>query len=417
MMGFPMFARQDVTQAWQEAVEADLPSPRTLYIHIPYCRSHCPFCPFYLKTDTSGESREYVRLLCRELEGAAPDFSGHPINAAYFGGGTPSDLSGRELASLLDAFRKNYHLASDCEITIEGRIDGFDVEKVKLLAARGANRLSIGIQTFDTELRQQLGRQSERSFILRRLEELANLNEMTLVIDLLYALPGQTLDRWSKDLDTLFSCTRLSGLDLYRLKINSGMPLAKTIASGIMPDVPSDKEAYEMFLAGVERMKREGAVRLSPVHFSLDRRERNLNNTVSSSKNVCLQFGMKAVGRLSGQRFHQHRDFELYRADVEAGRKPISEAGTLPDDFAVCGALAGEIYCRMQICPENIARTAPGHLRRSIYHKLNQATQPWVEKKYLFPETKGVYKLTEKANFSHRAMAGDLMENIAGVFL
>ena len=137
--------------------------------------------------------------------------------------------------SLLDAVRKNYRLAADCEITVEGRIDGFEPEKARRLAAHGANRLSIGIQTFDTELRRRLGRVSDRRAILGRLEALAAINEFSLVIDLLYALPGQTAARWEADLATLLAATRVSGLDLYRLKVSDTLPLAAAIRAGSMP--------------------------------------------------------------------------------------------------------------------------------------------------------------------------------------
>lgn len=147
---------------WEEALAADTATRRTLYIHIPYCRSRCPFCPFYLGGAGEEETAEYVRLLRLELERWGELAGRFPVNAVYFGGGTPSDLGAESLVSLLDAVRKNYRLAADCEITVEGRIDGFEPEKARRLAAHGANRLSIGIQTFDTELRRRLGRVSDR---------------------------------------------------------------------------------------------------------------------------------------------------------------------------------------------------------------------------------------------------------------
>ena len=413
MMGFPCRELPEPHRVWEEALAADIATRRTLYIHIPYCRSRCPFCPFYLGGAGEEETAEYVRLLRLELERWGELAGRFPVNAVYFGGGTPSDLGAESLVSLLDAVRKNYRLAADCEITVEGRIDGFEPEKARRLAAHGANRLSIGIQTFDTELRRRLGRVSARRAILGRLEALAAINEFSLVVDLLYALPGQTAARWEADLATLLASTRVSGLDLYRLKVSDTLPLAAAIRAGKLPPVPDDETAYAMHLAGVEAMRSAGAVRISPVHFAFDARERNLNNTVSSSKQVCLQFGMKAVGRLAGRRFMQHSEFRSYRELVSAGRKPVKSAGLLPPDFAACGELAGQIYRPMRIFPGRVAAAAPAAFRERVETAVRSGAEHWAERGFLTAEPGGGFALTERANFSHREMASDLMERIA----
>ncbi len=416
MMGFFSVPVDDPVAAWREALEKDALSPRTLYIHIPFCRSRCPFCPFYLGAAAPGEMEEYVNLLVRELERWGKEAGRFPVNAVYFGGGTPSDLTSGQFVAILDALHHNYRLAADCEITVEGRIDGLDAKKVRTLAANGVNRLSVGVQTFDTELRRRLGRQSDRATVLARLEELAKLNELAVVIDLLYGLPGQTLADLREDLDLLFSSTQLSGLDLYRLRVGETLPLAKLIAAGKLPATPGEEEAFEMFQLGVERMRAEGAVRLSPLHFAFDARERNLNNTVSGAKNVCLPFGMKAGGRLAGFRFSQHTGLADYRRAVEAGEKPLASAGVYPPDFAACGALSGQIYRRMQVDPVRVAEAAPVAVRDAVRRNLERGADAWKEQGYLTSGGNGVFSLTERANFSHRRMAADLMERIAEAF-
>lgn len=416
MMGFFSIPVADPAAAWREALAEDAPSLRTLYIHIPFCRSRCSFCPFYLGAAGPGELEEYVRLLVRELERWGEEAGRFPVNAVYFGGGTPSDLSAGQFVAILDALHRYYRLAADCEITVEGRIDGLDAEKVLLLAAHGVNRLSIGVQTFDTELRRKLGRQSSRETILARLGELVGLNELAVVIDLLYGLPGQTLADVREDLNILFSSTQLSGLDLYRLRAGETLPLAKLIAEGKLPAVPGEEEAFEMFQLGVARMRAEGAVRLSPLHFAFDARERNLNNTVSGAKHVCLPFGMKAGGRLAGFRFSQHTALADYRRAVEAGEKPLAAAGAYPPDFATCGVLSGQIYRRMLVDPVRVAEAAPEPMRDAVRRNLARGAEAWRERGFLTSGENAVWFLTERANFSHRAMAADLMERIAEAF-
>jgi len=171
-----------------------------------------------------------------------------------------------------------------------------------------------------------------------------------------------------------------------------------------------------MFRLGVERMRAEGAVRLSPLHFAFDARERNLNNTVSGAKNVCLPFGMKAGGRLAGFRFSQHTGLADYRRAVEAGEKPLASAGVYPPDFAACGALSGQIYRRMQVDPVRVAGAAPEAVRDAVRRNLERGVEAWQEQGYLTSAGNGVFSLTERANFSHRKMAADLMERIAEAF-
>lgn len=416
MMGFFSVPAADPAAAWREALDKDALSPRTLYIHIPFCRSRCPFCPFYLGAAGPGEMEEYVNLLVRELERWGEEAGRFPVNAVYFGGGTPSDLSSGQFVAILNALHHHYRLAADCEITVEGRIDGLDAEKVRVLAAHGVNRLSIGVQTFDTALRRKLGRQSDRATVLARLEELAGLNELAVVIDLLYGLPGQTPADLREDLNILFSSTLLSGLDLYRLRVGETLPLAKLIEAGKLPAAPGEEEAFEMFQLGVERMRAEGAGRLSPLHFAFDARERNLNNTVSGAKHVCLPFGMKAGGRLAGFRFSQHTDLADYRRAVEVGEKPLASAGVYPPDFATCGVLSGQVYRRMQIDPARVAGAAPEPVRDAVRRNLARGAEVWQARGYLTSAENGVWSLTERANFSHRAMAADLMERIAEAF-
>lgn len=416
MMGYPVELLEDPAAAWRTAAALDSPSPRSLYVHIPYCRSRCLFCPFYLGAAERSEIDEYVRLLKHELETWAEAAGRFPVNSVYFGGGSPSELDGGELVSILETVRRNYRLAADCEITIEGRIDDLTPDKVRRFADAGVNRLSIGIQTFDTQLRRSLGRRSDRAAILARLGELSRLNELAVVIDLLYGLPGETLEMWERDLDTLFSETRISGLDLYRLRVGEGLPLAAAIAAGKLPPVPPDEAVYGMFLAGVARMKAEGAVRLSPVHFAFEPRERNLHNTVSSSKHACLPFGMKAGGRIAGYRFIQQVDFGKYREMVTAGEKPVVRAGKLPPDFPVCGVLAGQVYRQMRIYPVRVAAAAPEKFRDGVARNLERGILEWIGRGFLTAGECGGFALTEKANYSHRAMASDLMEKIAEAF-
>jgi oxygen-independent coproporphyrinogen-3 oxidase len=138
-----------------------LSRPRTgktaAYVHVPFCETHCLYCGFYTKAYGPGESARYTDALLRELDmwAHAPAQNEGPVHAVYIGGGTPTALEAPDLTRLLRGIGAALSLANDCEITVEGRIHNFGPDKMEACLAGGANRFSLGVQTFDTELRRR----------------------------------------------------------------------------------------------------------------------------------------------------------------------------------------------------------------------------------------------------------------------
>ncbi len=134
------------------------------YIHIPFCSTHCIYCGFFANPAPKNNMQAYAKALVRELE-ADRDLDlvqSHPVNAVYLGGGTPTALESNDLRQVLDTVRRCLPLANDCEITVEGRICDLTEEKIQACIKGGANRFSIGVQTFDTGIRTGLGRVADR---------------------------------------------------------------------------------------------------------------------------------------------------------------------------------------------------------------------------------------------------------------
>ena len=125
---------------------------RAAYLHVPFCVNHCLFCNFYRNAYTADQAARYADMLVAEIEreAARPAIRARAIEAVYLGGGTPSALSAADLSRILTTVRRRLPLAPDCEITIEGRIIHFDPEKIDACLEAGANRISIGVQSFDT---------------------------------------------------------------------------------------------------------------------------------------------------------------------------------------------------------------------------------------------------------------------------
>ena len=224
----------DIAAIWPRLL-ADCGSPRQrlAYIHVPFCANHCLFCAFYRNAYTATEAATYAARVVAEIEREA-DGGGirhHPIEAVYLGGGTPSALSADDLARILDTVRRRLPLAPDCEITLEGRIIHFDDDKIDTCIAAGVNRISVGVQSFDTAVRRRQGRRASKEEAIRFLEGIRDRNRVALVIDLLYGLPGQTLEVWREDL-RIADDLAPDGIDLYGLNLIPGTPLHRAVAAG-----------------------------------------------------------------------------------------------------------------------------------------------------------------------------------------
>ena len=412
LMGFPSEPQEHPQTVWAEALADDDGGRRTLYLHIPFCRSRCSFCLFYSGSATDSERAGYVRLLAKELNDWSERLPPSPINAVYFGGGTPSDLAPQEMELLLGILRSRYPLANDCEITLESRLNGLTDRKIDAAIANGVNRFSLGVQTFDTELRRRLGRVSDRETVLDTLGRLVARNQASVAVDLLYGLPGQTPELLLADLETLLT-SGVSGLSFYRLNVRPTSELAGQLAAGTMPPVPPDETIYRLYELAEERLEAAGVKRLSFKHFSFDPRERNLFNEISAWKVPCLPFGFKARGRLGAYQFRQTVDMAVYRSCVETGAKPVERAGKLPPDYPVAFRLTGQLNSRMTADPAFIAAAAPPELRETVRRVLCEQLSELEREGLTAATAYGGWKLTRMGRFRFYPVATRLLEEIA----
>ncbi|MFH1044930.1 MAG: radical SAM family heme chaperone HemW [Pseudomonadota bacterium] len=190
--------------------------PLALYVHIPWCVRKCPYCDFN-SHEARGEAPEedYVQALIADLELALPQIWGRRVYSVFFGGGTPSLFSARAIEELLAAFRARLNLAADAEITLEANPGTFESAKFCDYCACGINRLSIGIQSFNSAHLQALGRIHDGDEA-RRAIGIAQANFDNINLDLMYALPQQNLQQAEQDIATAagFGTAHLSAYQL-----------------------------------------------------------------------------------------------------------------------------------------------------------------------------------------------------------
>ena len=298
---------------------------RSIYVHIPFCESHCVFCGFYQNAYRSDLAKQYVDALIREMEltAKAPFINVHPFHAVYFGGGTPTALPAESLGRLVSTVKSLFPLSNDCEVTLEGRIYHFTKEKVGAALNAGINRFSLGVQTLDTRVRKRLGRRDSREKVTETLMLLRDLGKAATIIDLIYGLPGQSLEIWADDIRGFLSLG-LDGCDLYQLNVYKGGPLEKSVARGSLPRPATLREQADYYIRGVELMEAAHYRRLSITHWGRTSRERNLYNLFSRGRSECVPLGSGAGGWLGNYFFFVEGDLKDYISTIKAGRKPLS---------------------------------------------------------------------------------------------
>lgn len=318
-------AEEEIAATYASLTQKSRHGKTAAYIHVPFCESHCLYCGFYRKRYDEGQSRAYADALIAELRAGAesPLQASAPIHAVYIGGGTPTSLEAPDLKRILDAIRENLPLANDCELTVEGRIWNFGPEKMEACLEGGANRFSIGVQTFDTKLRQSMHRLADRDTVLTALARLRDYDQAAVIIDLIYGFPNQTMELWEEDI-RIFQGLGLDGVDLYQLKVFPGTPLSKAIDKGRFPPGADLATRARMYARGTELMADAQYTRLSVNHWGRTPRERNIYNHMMKSPSCCLPFGPGAGGSAHGHFFFLETDYDVWRrAVLDDGRKPL----------------------------------------------------------------------------------------------
>ena len=229
--------------------------PLSLYVHLPWCIKKCPYCDFnsheFRGDDARSAQDAYVDALLADLEASLPLIWGRTVHTIFFGGGTPSLFSPEVIDRLVGGLRARLRLAADCEIALEANPGTFEKDRFKAFRQAGITRLSIGVQSFNDAHLKALGRVHDRAQALAAVAEAAQVFD-TFNLDLMYALPGQTLAQLSEDVDTALGFAP-PHLSIYHLTIEPNTVFAKH-----PPVLPEDDDAYAMMDRITERTAAAG---------------------------------------------------------------------------------------------------------------------------------------------------------------
>ena len=215
--------------------------PLSLYIHLPWCLKKCPYCDFNSHEMRAADLPEqrYLDALMADLEASLPLIWGRTVHSIFIGGGTPSLFSPDAIDRLIGGIRARLKLEPACEITLEANPGTFEKDRFKAFRAAGVTRLSIGVQSFNDAYLKALGRVHDRAQALAAVEEAAQAFD-TFNLDIMYALPGQTLADLKLDMATALSLAP-SHISIYHLTIEPNTYFAK-----FPPVIPEEDTAYDM---------------------------------------------------------------------------------------------------------------------------------------------------------------------------
>lgn len=328
---------QTAVLRWQRPGALQLPAlpPLSLYIHLPWCLKKCPYCDFnsheWGAAAGQGDMPEqrYLDALRADLEASLPLIWGRTVHSVFIGGGTPSLFSPDAIDRLLSDVRSLLRLEADAEITLEANPGTFEKDRFRGYRQAGVTRLSIGVQSFDDRFLKAIGRVHDAAQARAAVEEAADTFN-TFNIDLMYALPGQTLADLDRDLDVALGYAP-PHLSVYHLTLEPNTYFAKH-----PPQVPDDDTAYEMLDRITERTVGEGLHRYEVSAYARDghRCWHNLNYWQFGDY---LGIGAGAHGKLSFAhrivRQVRWREPKLYMDNALAGQPMASETEVASADL------------------------------------------------------------------------------------
>lgn len=223
-----------------------------IYIHIPFCKTKCHYCDFYKSTDF-GSRPDFISALKLEIEVRREELQGESIESIYFGGGTPSVLKVNEISAILDQIFRHYQVSANAEITMECNPDDLSEAFLSELKNSVVNRLSIGTQSFfDRDLksmnRRHNGNQAVNAVKAAQAAGFANIS-----IDLIYGLPGQTLDEWKENVEKAISLD-VQHISAYHLTYHEGTVFYDYLKTGKIKELPDDLsfEQFKFLKTGLE---------------------------------------------------------------------------------------------------------------------------------------------------------------------
>ena len=289
-----------------------------LYIHIPFCIKKCDYCDFLSWKSTEKEREDYVRALEKEIKSYREFAREYRVSTVFFGGGTPSVLTGEQTERILDAVREVFQMEKEPEITLEMNPGTGEMEKLVQYRKMGINRLSIGLQSVKNENLKLLGRIHTYEEFLESCKWAREAGFDNISADLISSLPGQTLDEWKEELEILTE-TLLEHISVYQLIIEEGTEFYKRYGhrEELLPDEETSREIY---LWTGKFLESRGFKQYEISNYARPSRQSRHNLRYWERKDY-LGLGLGAASMVHNIRMSNTRDWKKYMENCENPKK------------------------------------------------------------------------------------------------
>ena len=324
-----------------------------LYVHIPFCARICPYCAFYKDLLDRSQTGRFCEAILRDLDQQCASFALSP-ETIYFGGGTPTALTTSQLEFLLGGFRERLDLSSLAEWTIEANPGSVSARKAALLRKLGVTRVSLGIQSWDDELLKLLGRehnsqQAEQSFHILRAAGFSNIN-----IDLMFGLPGQTIEQWKSTLEKTIAL-QPDHISAYCLTYEEDTEFFLRHARGeLLQDTDADVGFFEMAMSILEDAGYE--------HYEISNYARpgfaSVHNRAYWLGKDYLGIGPSAFSTIGMNRSQNVCDYRSYADRVLSGQSPKGSSEDLTSEMKRTERIALSLRTRDGISASDLKRFA-----------------------------------------------------------
>lgn len=358
--------------------------PLSLYFHIPFCKTMCLYCGCSVILNRKKENEEkYVRYLLKEISLLARFLKGREVKQIHFGGGTPTQLDLIHLHTLFNALDQTFHIDYQSEIAIEidpRTVFEDDGEKLKGLKEIGFNRVSFGVQDLDPKVQEAIKRRQTEEMTKATYYKARQLGFSGINMDLIYGLPFQTVESFSKTLDGIIEMSP----DRIALFSYAKVPWLKPHQNAMKDAwLPSTEEKFGIYLQAKERFQQGGYISLGMDHFAKKEDElakgletkklqRNFQGYTLKLAETMIPLGVTAVGDVSSGYFQNVKELEPYYAALDENRFPIGKGLVLSDDDRARRWVIHTLMCNLSLSKNEFQAKFGPHFDTYFQQEISQ---------------------------------------------
>ena len=341
-----------------------------IYIHIPFCTEKCIYCDFYSLPNQEQSIKPFIKNLCKEIlirsKKSTIDWK---IDTIFIGGGTPSLLSESDLENIISAINKNFNLNDLKEFTIEANPGEFDYNKMVNFKLMGVNRISFGFQSLNLDMLKFMSRWHTPEDSIRTFKNARKAGYSNINIDMIFGIPGQTLDVWSNNLETIVSLEP-EHISAYSLTVEKQTPLYHLVQSDRVK-MPHENIDLDMFNFTIDFLTEKKYSQYEISNYCKSKRE-CLHNLHYWKRNPYLSFGPSAHGFYKNIRYWNSRDLNNYMKNLNKNNLPDSESETLTQENIFNELILNSIRIKSGINLTQIKNDFNIETQQNILNKANE---------------------------------------------